>query len=1460
MSSSRDDFPKPVARKLAERVSHRCSRPGCRKPTLGPSSDPNASVNLGKAAHITAAAKGGPRYDATLTPEERRSIHNGIWLCPIHADLVDKDAAAYPVALLHEWKTQAEKLAATEAFSDPGGGSPKIIFEPSEEDYSFLRTLGLPPEDTTEAIVQRLAVAARNDIQAFLGQREGPAHAIALDLTFVDESGELPSSLAGMAKGIAVTGAFALVSPPGTGKTTTLIQLAETILGAGDKVAVLLPLGEWEGTRDAWFDTLTRRNAFRSCKPQHFMQLAYEGKLVVLLDGWNELSPEASVQAVRQLAALRRDYPQLGVVLGTRQQIHSFDGSVVRVEPLHEGQQLELARQLRGPDGERLVDQAWRTSGLSELVTIPLYLNALLLGVRGDALPDTKDAILSSFVHKHESAQEKIVPLRSKLLGVHREMLTALASTATANSATALTEQQARRSIADAVKQLQSQGQLTAPLQPATVLDTLVDSHLLVRASAAGNLAFQHQQFQEWFASFCVEQSMLDAAKGVSDARRVLREQMLDRLAWEESILFACERLSRKDRDGVTAVAKAIIETLSIDPMLAAAMIQRSLPEVWSAARDHVMSFVGRWHTPDQLDSAVKFMITTGKADFADRVWPFLENSSNQVYLRALRLADPFRPSVLGPDAERRLASLPYEQRGDVLAEIAHRSSYDGMELAATIASNDSDPRVVVEVLEALEFRAGKRHVTMILAKASDAIWQELAKRGVIRKLADPDQRARLAAMQRSIIEEENDPLKQARLLLYSRVDGINVEEQLKSALISGAALTVADKGRSLFQEVANRFPKVAVAALVARLQAGHDVPHGIEDILDKAPVVDSGPIVDAVLKPSSSRTASHAARRLIGPTTVGKLIDAFVALRAALLGKPYNKESSDEYFACRDTIIESREESFLPALIARADTKDVQAITALAELLHLHGRHVDHAPMALSPEQHNLLIAILLRWSAILLEAPGATRHDIVHAVQAMRRVPSPELVPILDQMLQRDIAETAKEKEVLRTSRRGGVYTSWSNQYRATLAAIGDKQVDTLMQAYLPDLRFGTEAAHVLLDMWNRDHPTEKNRRFHVWHDYSDVKARRDQMGQQPPASGKSAEAIWEVVRRYGGAEEPAERQKHAVKLAGTAMRMPLGTNRPELEALFKLPLPYAAKQDLFVIAAMSGVVLSADMLTAAVRELLHDAKTQSWRLEENHGEATTWIELYAFSDQPLAVLAALDLLPPDHRLPYRLRRLLEALGQSPHSDVLKVLQALVERNPRIAEGDEWVGALVRLDSVDAARTLLEFLCSAPLSGQQRHLRHHFAGRLATFGKAHPAFRTELVARYANPGGCTSHDVIEAALLELASAEAVLAVIHGMASRGDLFDHRLSQALRKLAVGQSPSARWVNAMELFSVPLTALRKQLFALLDDEKQCGLARRCLEEIDDLRHEFGRINDEPRHPDIASGKPWPIVDR
>jgi len=108
MPKRSDDFPIRVRRTLAARCGLRCSRPGCGRPTSGPHTVGDKAVNVGVAAHITAASPLGPRYDVTLTAAERRSIDNGVWLCHTCGTLVDANDSRYTADELRTWRVAAE--------------------------------------------------------------------------------------------------------------------------------------------------------------------------------------------------------------------------------------------------------------------------------------------------------------------------------------------------------------------------------------------------------------------------------------------------------------------------------------------------------------------------------------------------------------------------------------------------------------------------------------------------------------------------------------------------------------------------------------------------------------------------------------------------------------------------------------------------------------------------------------------------------------------------------------------------------------------------------------------------------------------------------------------------------------------------------------------------------------------------------------------------------------------------------------------------------------------------------------------------------------------------------------------------------------------------------------------------------------------------------------------------------
>ena len=122
-------------------------------------------------------------------------------------------------------------------------------------------------------------------------------------------------------------------------------------------------------------------------------------------------------------------------------------------------------------------------------------------------------------------------------------------------------------------------------------------------------------------------------------------------------------------------------------------------------------------------------MITSGRPEFRDLVWPLITNENDQKSLPALRAARRFRPSVLGPDAAKDILALPRKVRETVVSEIAYRSGMDGLDLAALIAKSDPDPELKAAAVQGMSFRRADRHVADVLSTTDDDLRPHLPER-----------------------------------------------------------------------------------------------------------------------------------------------------------------------------------------------------------------------------------------------------------------------------------------------------------------------------------------------------------------------------------------------------------------------------------------------------------------------------------------------------------------------------------------------------------------------------------------------------------------------------------------------------------------------------------------------------------------------------------------------------------
>lgn len=166
----RDEFSKGTIDALAKRAAQTCSNPDCHKLTSGPQLEETGFVILGVASHITAAAPGGPRYDPSLTSDQRSSITNGIWLCENCAKMIDRDLVKYTVELLHQWKQDHEAWVTTRIVSSVNGRSQQTQQDDFKEVTDLLTKVYSNSVPLSQCLVEALPIARKfksNELLSF---------------------------------------------------------------------------------------------------------------------------------------------------------------------------------------------------------------------------------------------------------------------------------------------------------------------------------------------------------------------------------------------------------------------------------------------------------------------------------------------------------------------------------------------------------------------------------------------------------------------------------------------------------------------------------------------------------------------------------------------------------------------------------------------------------------------------------------------------------------------------------------------------------------------------------------------------------------------------------------------------------------------------------------------------------------------------------------------------------------------------------------------------------------------------------------------------------------------------------------------------------------------------------------------------------------------------------------------
>jgi hypothetical protein len=172
--------------------------------------------------------------------------------------VIDADNAPFTEQTITEWKRNAQRRAWAELVlsrMQPGFGSP------------------FGAEDIAGAL-SLAADAARARLDTLRRIATWPRHPIPLDLrlTLGDATHSLQPD--GLALFLEAVDDAALVAPPGTGKTTTMLQIAAEITERRSSVATVILLAEWAVGGQTLLSYLAGQTGFRDLPQGHTLTAA----------------------------------------------------------------------------------------------------------------------------------------------------------------------------------------------------------------------------------------------------------------------------------------------------------------------------------------------------------------------------------------------------------------------------------------------------------------------------------------------------------------------------------------------------------------------------------------------------------------------------------------------------------------------------------------------------------------------------------------------------------------------------------------------------------------------------------------------------------------------------------------------------------------------------------------------------------------------------------------------------------------------------------------------------------------------------------------------------------------------------------------------------------------------------------------------------------------------------------
>ncbi|HBH03321.1 MAG: hypothetical protein A2W08_07185 [Candidatus Rokubacteria bacterium RBG_16_73_20] len=1353
---------------------------------------------------------------------------------------------------------------------------------------SFLH-LDIDAEPQVADLIDRTRRAANAVTLTWAGKTKG--HPL-IDLTAVrlDPNGAESAdvmSLQQIDQALSQSRRIVLEGPVGRGKTTTLIQVAQRARTAGTPFMVELPA--WTSSRRGILEYIAGMPAFQAegLTAADLARVQQTEPFLLLLNGWNEIAESNSAQANNALRELERDFPSAGIIVATRTHhlTPPLPGALrLRLMRLRRAQRAAYLAARLGAKGAELRVRIDGDPSLDEITRTPFNLSEVAsLFEAGAEIPSTTIGVLAQVLRLQEQRDEHRNALQAApIFGRQTDYLKALATEMTRRGAVALPEADARAVIAAVARELADRGQIE-PVGAPALLATLTAHHVLERVDYPHTaFQFEHQQLQEYYAALDVRARLLDLRDDDPQATGRFTADHVNDPAWAEPLRMIAETFAEQTGDGEgdkrnTRAGRELVQmALAVDPVFAGELAQLCGTAVWWEVRAAVSErFRAVYAIRDghYRQYALAAMLATGADDFSDIIVPLLSGQDQQTRLRTYRLWPDMQVSSLGANWRDQVRGWSDEARADFVSELLHHR-VDG-EIAA-FAAEDKSVTVKNAAVSGLMWTGSDDALARILESMDAQTFEEVARKNTDRMPAAL--RPKTIAAMRKFIESTTDHparLRTALDLIELGEPGLDgVVKDAMAALPGGDMRNLSSHYIQPALEYLRRIDPAWASEWVAT-QVAEGVLYGHEYWLPFATAIPDG-LVEKYLQRLETKDFKNAhCEGMIA--VIAARADAKLAARVfAKLRKLRRKVDAEpgQRHEFEWQVMNQLEAVFrrLPDNVAAAGvlssvtSGDPLDITVAADLLSRVARS-DVEPLRIADDDLKARLRAYLKSSVeVVLRQDDFNGEEKANLASSIAQVGKPEDMADLVTLIRADIERVRRGRAARAAGDRGPLgnggsmsYAGWHIAAVMHLDAAGAEQglIDLL-----PEPEYLSDAAAAMA----RDFVPKLERSFDRTFRYHVMWAARE--GRTPPPAddqrrARFAAALNAEIRRLREQLQdgkPAAGLKELAKaLAGVDAR---GSAAAVLDVI---AMPGQWDQHIRLDAAkrllMAGVVLPATTTFALVDSILE--RTERWMQESDKYLLRRILALCPFVDDPAAGIARIrDVLRKRRLRGYELCGLVTALGESRSDAAVDLLYELASDAQTFEQcEDNFINAFAALDTPRARELLLGFV-DPDIRGialtRRPHREDVLMARLTELAQRRPEAAARLQELCERDLPELNRHVLSKVMDWLGTPEVLAANLNLIDdARPSPVPQGIWDQFKGAFVERRPYGQNASVFTEHARASNELRVRLFRMAtEDKKRRKSAFMLLGQIEEWRLEHARPTGEPRHPDLASGQPWP----